>query len=835
MKTLLKVFGSAAIAFAVSCPAQAYDFSVDGLLFNIIDTPEGETATIIGTDDKGNPILAQYAEVTYNPEKHDAQLGSYSGEVKIPTEVSYNGDTYMVIAIGQEAFRYCDALTSITEGYTIRYVRDYAFADCSITDCSLIASDSNMTQLKEIGEYAFAKSGIKKIRLCNTVRIGQYAFTASAVEEIWFYTYGSDGEYFYIPDSCFKDCTSLSNVYGSDIVSSVDTSAFENCTRLNSILSSQHIDENAYKGCTGLTILEIPSKTTYISDLAFQNCKNISKVIVEKSNDILEIPEGMQLFKGCNQIKEIEIGRQIVADAETREVCNPFEGLTAERLVFRNWGLTLPMTSASFPNLTSIECQTAIPPQIGTLSAHQYATIAVTVPASALQSYQNSPYWEDFDNLNASSDIATSGPIEYNGLYFNYGQVVRNPFGFYKGSFEIPAAVEIDGESYDVFTIDNEAFFNCTDVKKVTFAAGSKVSFIGNFAFAWSGIETIELPASGTDLSFGECSFWNCQNLTEVKLPETTRQIGPDMFKECPKLSKINFPANISTIKEFAFYRCASLTDVDLSGCTNVSKIERSAFETCNISSLKLPTSQNHISIGKYAFSGNKITDMVIPKGYEIEEQAFSINPISNITFGDEVMVDEKGSITADARIKTLTIEGRLPTKPNYDPYAPTYPCNWLGAASVDKIVFLQDCYDPDWNWPTWNVKEIEMHMAYYAPTIGDYFTEEQYRDIIVSVPESAYELYRNAPVWSKFQNLRGVDFAGIESVRNEAMDIRGGNGCITISNAKAETAITVYTIDGKCVAGRKTSDGGSVEIPLQKGIYIVNIAGDRTHKISVK
>ncbi len=830
MKTLLKVLVFAAIAFAVSCPVQAYDFSVDGFLFNIIDESEVDRDLALEFDDDGNPILPKCAEITYDPAKHDARLGSYSGALTIPAEVSYNGDTYLVITVGHEAFRYCDALTSLSGGSMIRYIKDYAFADCGITDCGFMA-DSGQSIIKEIGEYAFAKSNIKKIRLYDTTHIGQYAFSDSKVEEIEF---GSNEPAcgVFIPDYCFKGCASLNLIYGGDEVTSVGMSAFENCTKLREILPSEYIGEKAYKGC-GLDYLTISPYTKYISAQAFSGCKGLRNITIEGSSNVLEFDDRMQVFKGCYDISVIEIGRQMVTDAETREICNPFEGCTAERLIFSSWGLSLPMTATSFPNLKSIECETAIPPQIGTLSAPQYTDIVVTVPASVLQSYKNSPYWEDFYHLNAS-DISISGPIERNGLYYTPGSVVRNPFGDYKGTFEIPVAVEYDGESYDVFLIGKEAFFNCPNVKKVTFAAGSRVSFIESNAFAWSGIETIELPERGgmdeTNLLFGENTFWNCQNLTAVKLPESVQNIARGMFQDCPKLSKINFPAGIDRIEDWAFSGCAALTEVDLSGCENFRSIERGAFEKCNISNLKLPAGGYSIENG--AFEGNKITDIVIPEEYWVEDYAFSGNPISNITIGNRVVIYKNGEIASGADIKTLTVEGRLNLNPN--PNATTDQCNWLGAKTVDKIVILNHCYDFDWNWPTWNVKEIEMRLD-YAPLIDDYFTEEQYRDIIVTVPESAYELYREAPVWCKFKNLRGVDFSGIESVGNDDIVICGGNGCVAISGVKAGTAITIHTIDGKCVASTKTPDGGSVEIPLRRGIYIVNIAGGRPRKVPVK
>lgn len=85
------------VALMLVCIGQmcAYDFEVGGIYYNI--TFEG-AAEVSDVDDL------------------------YSGDVVIPTIVTYKGETYSVTSIGYSAFSGCSGLTSVTvEGGNTHY------------------------------------------------------------------------------------------------------------------------------------------------------------------------------------------------------------------------------------------------------------------------------------------------------------------------------------------------------------------------------------------------------------------------------------------------------------------------------------------------------------------------------------------------------------------------------------------------------------------------------------------------------------------------------------------------------------------------------------------
>ena len=110
MKTL-KIYFTILFAALSTVTAFAQDFEVNGIYYN--KNADGTSVT-----------------VTYRGDSYYAYSDEYSGNVVIPSSVTYSGNTYAVTSIGDWAFYDCYGLTSITIPNSVTSIGSGAFYSC---------------------------------------------------------------------------------------------------------------------------------------------------------------------------------------------------------------------------------------------------------------------------------------------------------------------------------------------------------------------------------------------------------------------------------------------------------------------------------------------------------------------------------------------------------------------------------------------------------------------------------------------------------------------------------------------------------------------------------
>lgn len=121
----------------------------------------------------------------------------------------------------------------------------------------------------------------------------------------------------------------------------------------------------------------------------------------------------------------------------------------------------------------------------------------------------------------------------------------------------------ISGTNVEV--VEKDAFSECESLITFSFP---KLKSIGEYGFAFSGIETI----------------------SDLKYLET---IGESAFEYCEKLKSVGNFDNIKVIDNFAFMGCTLMESIGLSD--KLTKIGRRALEDCAITSLKIPDTLTYI------------------------------------------------------------------------------------------------------------------------------------------------------------------------------------------------------------------------------------------------
>ena len=165
----------------------------------------------------------------------------------------------------------------------------------------MLNEDKNSYSVTGIGECKATDIAIpKKYKGLPVTSIGNYAFeNCTRLTSV------------VIPDSvtsigsnAFFSCDSLTSVVIGDSVTSIGDSAFRTCDSLTSVVipdSVTSIGRYAFENCTSLTSVVIPDSVTSIGSSAFEDCTSLTSVVIP--NSVTSI--GRYAFYGCTRLTSV--------------------------------------------------------------------------------------------------------------------------------------------------------------------------------------------------------------------------------------------------------------------------------------------------------------------------------------------------------------------------------------------------------------------------------------------------------------------------------------------------------------------------------------------------
>lgn len=200
----------------------------------------------------------------------------YAGDkIVIPESVkAKDGNDYKITAIGDECFRGCSGLTSITIPSSVTSLGNSCFYDCSALTSVTIPSS-----VTSLGDECFKGcSGLTSITIPSSVTLlGLGCFSGcSGLTSITI-----PSSVTLLGNSCFIACRGLTSITIPSSVTSLGNNCFGGCSGLTSIIISSSVTtlrKGCFSGCSGLISITIPSSVTSLDEYCFSGCDKLESI-----------------------------------------------------------------------------------------------------------------------------------------------------------------------------------------------------------------------------------------------------------------------------------------------------------------------------------------------------------------------------------------------------------------------------------------------------------------------------------------------------------------------------------------------------------------------------
>lgn len=483
---------------------------------------------------------------------HTATVANYDnhtpdGVIDIPDTVKKDNIDYTVTAIGYSAFGSLSTPINVSSVFipaTVLSIGDSAFIYCDALTTVTFAENS---QLKSIERAAFWGSEhvhprFKEIKIPDSVET--------------------------IGNGAFYECRDLERIALPSALQTLSSVTFYNCTALSEVTfpaSLKTIESSAFSGCRNLSEVKLPASLTAIQSSVFHLCINLKTVSYDGSL------EQWSRITADNDVLGYSCPSLVMSD------------YTAQFILVKNDFLDPPPKTVTITKYTGKESTVILPStinswpvtKIGEDALKDNTTItSVTIPASVTEIGSNAfagctnltsvTYGGDWSNLTIQSgnpavqDAANEQLFDFEFILNNTAVVVIR----YKGT---AADVTIPSRYKDkpVTMIDHAAFHDNSAVTSVTIP--DSVTSISDDAFGFcSQLTNISIPNSVTYIGFS--AFNSCTSLKSITLPSSLSTIQSYAFYNCGNLKTIRIPVSVTSIGNCAFADCPSLMTVTYPG-----------------------------------------------------------------------------------------------------------------------------------------------------------------------------------------------------------------------------------------------------------------------------
>lgn len=361
----------------------------------------------------------------------------------------------------------------------------------------------------------------------------------------------------------------------------------------------------------------------------------------------------------------------------------------------------------------------------------------------------------------------------------------------------------------------------------------------------------------------------SCYNLETVTTTGTSfKTLGALAFGACLNLSKVNLPGSLAHIKRYAFYQCPSLTKIHLpcsvtiidgnpfTSSYNIREItvdpnnpfymaednilyDKEQKSVVCVSPLKRSVSlpDGLLVIGNNSFYGSSIRSIDIPNTVvEIKSEAFAIcNHLSHVKLPENLVILGSGSFSLCSSLESINLpqsleeigslafsscnnlkEVIIPDNVRTIGISAFSFCKNLAKITLGKNLerISYEAFDF-----CQNLMEIESRNVTPPSAEKSTFTNKQYENANLTVPNESITLYQEDAVWKNFYKIS----SGISNTFTDPkIEYKVMDGTLIILSELSGTPLSVYDIGGNRIFHEESYSGNPIKV-LKHGVHIVS------------
>ena len=553
------------------------------------------------------------------------------------TDISYSIPSY-VTSIGEMAFKDCCNLTVVSIPPSVTNIESGIFWGCeNLRTVDFFACVNTIEYATFYNCYSLTSIAIpSSVTNIDAISFENCRSLASVTIPSSVTTIGNHA---------FARCEALANIELPDNLTDIAYGVFAGCFSLNNItipVNVKSIGGYAFGACSSLETIVIPDGVTTIGESAFEDCTKLISISVPESVTVIED----SAFRGCDNLK-LKVYPDSQAEYYARLYGIPFEypyiGINSmtlnQAMLALNEGDVYTLKATILPAQatnqqvvwSSSDDSVATVSELGVVNALKTGTVTIVATVknenvtancevTVLEKEKESSVAPEqvsvgtqlqvsdmkyevtsIDQLSVScvgvsettrKDVVIPNTISVNGVNYKVTTIVKNAF---KGNKTLQSIVI----GKEVITIEEQAFYNCKALKKITFKT-KKLAMVGKNAFKGvpkkaeysvpSGKRTLYKRMISSSMkgtvklsSKGLYQITNTKKKTAAFIrPESDKAksvtvaatvtidgkkykvtvIADNAFKNQKKLTKITIGSNVITIGKDAFTGCKKLKNL---------------------------------------------------------------------------------------------------------------------------------------------------------------------------------------------------------------------------------------------------------------------------------